>query len=150
MFADRYKQRYINEFNNWLNNFKYLKWINDNFENFDWKVISPKEIICKYKEINIEINSNMILISYSKNKNVNLQFSLLILDDVIYNLGLIDEDDKAILLKNRIYNYLQKLIDKRDLILNTNMNETFLNLLNNYIEINNIIVIDNKNIYDSL
>lgn len=54
-----------NQYNRWGKYQKYIKWILDNFNNFDWKVLSYKKIKCEYKEIIIEINDRDIFI-YSK------------------------------------------------------------------------------------
>lgn len=62
-----------NQYNRWGIYQKYIKWILDNFDKFDWKILNCKKIKCEYKEIIIEMdNRDVIIYTCYKPENIKI------------------------------------------------------------------------------
>ena len=119
-----------NQYNRWGIYQKYIKWILDNFDKFDWKVLNYKKIKCEYKEIIIEMDNRDVII-YTCYKPENIK--IISYEDFlsVYNYVRGYDPEQEIIFKyiSDIYN---KLINIKDEFITNKRKITVDDLLNEY------------------
>ena len=142
-----YQSNKLKYCNKWLVDFKYIKWILDNFNNFDWKIIDSQTIRCNYKDIEISINNDELRIYFLKNKKSYLAFSKPDLISLIYQISKFNKS-KAQELNNTVYSDFEMLLGfHRNNIIKNQTDKELYHILNIYIKEN---VINHQYIYESL